>query len=200
MKLKISGARISFPVLFTPEAFQGEGAEAYGCSLLIGPKKDIEVLQGELVEGGGMRYVKKIKLNEAIEQVGQEKWLAKWPTVKKNIAAKDLTCLHDGNTKTYVGYADNYYVQCRAQVSARPAVMDARGAPVTERDGVIYGGCYVIALIELWAQDNKFGQRINAQIRGVQFLRSGDAFGGGAPAQAGEFDDVSEGADAEDIS
>lgn len=47
------------------------------------------------------------------------------------------------------------------------------------------------ASIELWAQDNKqFGKRINAQLRGVQFLRDGDAFAAGSPASEDEFEDL----------
>jgi hypothetical protein len=92
-----------------------------------------------------------------------------------------------------------YYLSCRSNESARPKVVDTNGSPLTQRDGRIYAGCYVVALVELWAQDNNFGKRINAQIRGVQFLRDGDAFSGAAPAGGDEFDDVSDGADADDI-
>ncbi|EOA7521129.1 ssDNA-binding protein, partial [Escherichia coli] len=41
------------------------------------------------------------------------------------------------------------------------------------------------------------GKRINASLGGVQFLRDGDAFAGGGVASADDFDDISEGADAE---
>ncbi|MWN55950.1 ssDNA-binding protein, partial [Escherichia coli] len=58
-------------------------------------------------------------------------------------------------------------------------------------------GCYVNAVIDIWAQDNNFGKRINASLGGVQFLRDGDAFAGGGVASADDFDDISEGADAE---
>jgi len=32
----------------------------------------------------------------------------------------------------------------------------------------------------LWAQNNQYGKRINAQLDGVQFVRDGDPFGDGA--------------------
>ncbi|EAA6845047.1 DUF2815 domain-containing protein, partial [Salmonella enterica subsp. enterica] len=44
-----------------------------------------------------------------------------------------------------------------------------------------------------------FGKRVNASLSGVQFLRDGDAFTGGQPASADEFDDISEGADADSL-
>ena len=72
-------------------------------------------------------------------------------------------------------------------------------SPLTEADGVIYAGCYVNASIEFWAQDNNFGKRINAQLRGVQFNGDGDAFSAGRPADADEFEEVSSGTDAGDF-
>lgn len=81
------------------------------------------------------------------------------------------------------------YVSARSKT--RPSVFDQQRQELTESDGKPYSGCYVNASIELWAQDNDFGKRVNAQLRGVQFLRDGDAFGGGArPADADEFDEI----------
>jgi hypothetical protein len=48
----------------------------------------------------------------------------------------------------------------------------------------------VNASIELWCQDNNYGKRINASLRGVQFLKDGEAFAGGGVANADEFDDL----------
>lgn len=33
-----------------------------------------------------------------------------------------------------------------------------------EADGLVYSGCYVNARIELWAQDNANGKRVNAKL------------------------------------
>jgi hypothetical protein len=46
-------------------------------------------------------------------------------------------------------------------------------------DGIVYAGCYVNATIRLWGQDNQYGKRINAQLRAIQFVKKGDAFGDG---------------------
>ena len=64
----------------------------------------------------------------------------------------------------------------------------------------IYSGCYVDCSVEIWAQDNQYGQRVNAQLRGVMFVRDGDAFGAGGSASADEFTPATEGADADDMS
>ena len=77
-----------------------------------------------------------------------------------------------------------------ARSKSRPTVVDRDKTPLTEQDGRPYGGCFVNAIVELWAQDNQFGKRINATLAGVQFLKDGDAFGGSRPADPDEFEAV----------
>lgn len=184
MKIAINNARLAFPQLFTPEQFNGTGEAKYGCSLLLPP---------------GHPAIAQIEA--AIDKVGSEKWGKTWPSVKKSSTAKDLNCLHDGDLKAkYAGFEGNMYVSCGAPEDKRPTVVDRNRSPLTAKDGKIYGGCYVNAIIVLWAQDNQFGQRVNAQITGVQFFADGDSFGGGASAAAADdFADVTDGAGADDI-
>lgn len=183
MRVMIQNARLSFPKLFKPEEFENDGNPMYSCSLILDPKNPA---------------VKAIRA--AIEEVGKAKFEKEWETVKKAADAKDLNCLHDGDNKDFDGYAGNLYVSCRALANKRPTVIDRNRQPLTDADGVIYGGCYVNAAVELWAQKNRFGKRVNAQITGVQFVRDGDSFGGGvAPESADSFTDLGEGADAGDV-
>jgi hypothetical protein len=49
----------------------------------------------------------------------------------------------------------------------------------------------VVAIVELWAQDNSWGKRINATLKGVQFYQDGEAFAGGVSASADDFEDLS---------
>ena len=60
---------------------------------------------------------------------------------------------------------------------------------MTADDGIVYSGCYVNASIDIYAFDN-VGKGNSAGLRGVQFLRKGDAFGGGAAADESEFDEI----------
>jgi hypothetical protein len=129
--------------------------------------------------------------------VAKEKWKDKAADIFKGLEKSDKLALHDGDTKSqYDGVAGNFFVSAASQESARPTVIDQNKAPLTAKDGKPYAGCYVNVSIDLWAQDNGFGKRINAQLRGVQFLRDGDAFAAGRPADSDEFDEVTEGADA----
>jgi hypothetical protein len=70
---------------------------------------------------------------------------------------------------------------------------------LTAKDGRPYSGCYVNVKLNVWAQDNSYGKAIRAAIQTVQFRAHGDSFGGGAPATADGFEDMSEGADAGDL-
>ena len=181
MKLKLNNVRLAFPVLFEAKTVNGEGKPAFSASFLIAPA-DPQVKA----------------LNAAIDQVANDKWGAKAAAILKQMRATDKVALHDGDLKSnYDGFPGNLYVSARS--STRPLVINNDKSPLTEQDGKPYAGCYVNASIELWAQDNNYGKRVNASLRGVQFLRDGDAFAGGGAASEDEFDDISAGATADDL-
>lgn len=201
LKLKIVGARLAFPVLWTPEQVNGEGEPAYSAQFLLGPNKNPKVFAG--VDGptkGSVVYTREVNLQDAIAEVGLAEWKDTWPMMLKQLQTKDALPVHDGDMKAqWGGFPGNFYLSSRSQAGVRPKVVDQRGNPVTAQDGSIYSGCYVIAFVELWAQNNKWAKRINAQVRGVQKLRDGDSFGGGSAAADDEFEDISEGAEAGDF-
>ena len=172
MKIKLDNVRLAFPQLFEAKTVNGEGEPAFSASFLMEP--DHPAVKA---------------LNAAMDKVGSEKWGAKWPNVKKEIVTKDRLALHDGDTKAdYAGFAGMMFVSARNK--SRPLVIDRDKSPLTAADGRPYAGCYVNASIELWAQDNNYGKRINASLRGVQFFKDGDAFAGGGAASDDEFDSV----------
>ena len=181
MKLKLSNLRLAFPALFEAKTVNGEGKPAFSAALLIDPTDP---------------QVKAI--NAAIDSVAKEKWGAKAEAMLKSLRATDKVALHDGNLKTqYDGFADNLYISARNAV--RPTVVGQDKTPLIAADGKPYAGCYVHAVIELWAQDNNYGKRVNATLMGVQFSRDGDSFVGGGAASDDDFDDISAGADAESL-
>lgn len=181
MRLKLTHVRLAFPALFEAKTVNGEGEPAFSAVFLIDPADP---------------QVKTI--NQAIEACAKEKFGAKADAVLKAMRAADKTCLHDGDTKAdYAGFPGNLFISTRTK--SRPLVINVDRSPLTAADGKPYAGCYVHASVELWAQDNSYGKRINAQLRGVQFFKDGDAFAGGGAASADEFDDVSEGATADDL-
>jgi hypothetical protein len=172
MIVKLNNVRLSFPQLFEAKTVNGEGKPAFSAAFLINPKDpQLEVL------------------NKAIEAVAKEKWGAKSDAMLKTIRAADKTCLHSGDLKAnYDGFEGMMYVSARNAL--RPLVLDVNKAPLAAEDGKPYAGCYVNASVELWTQDNNYGKRVNATLRGVQFYKDGESFAGGGVASDDDFDDL----------
>lgn len=180
MEIKLNNVRLAFPELFKPKAFgaAGEGEPAYSCTLLI--------------DGADAAQVKAVK--DALVQCAKDKWADKAPVVFKSLTEGNKLCAYSGDRKAeYAGFAGNFVVACRSKT--KPLTIDRARRPVEE--GALYPGCYVNAVVAFWAQDNKYGKRINCEIKGVQFVKDGDSFGGGgAPAKPDDFaplDDAGDG-------
>jgi hypothetical protein len=127
-------------------------------------------------------------IKKGFEQVSKEKWGAKAVEVYTMLKAGDRLCLHDGDAKAdKEGYKGNLYLS--ASNKLKPLIIDGQKQPLDANSGKPYSGCYVNAEIELWAQDNKFGKRINATLRGVQF-RDGQRLAGGGVSSADDYEAI----------
>ena len=169
MKVIIQNARLAFPSLFTADEKFGN----YGGQFLVEPDSKAVA-----------------KMEAAIEQVAKEKWGAKAEATLKGIRAKNNICMYSGDLKAdYDGFEG--MVAISAGNPKRPTVVDRAKNPTTESDGLVYAGCYVNVILDVWAQDNEWGKRINAKLLGVQFFKDGDSFGSGATVSEDDFDDLS---------
>jgi hypothetical protein len=174
--VKLANVRLAFPALFTPKTVNGEGEPAFSAAFILDPKANAADIKA---------------LSQVIEKVAQEKWKDKAPAILKQMKAQDKLALHDGDSKAeYDGFPGNLYVSARSK--ARPLVIDRDKSALTEADGKPYAGCYVNASLDIWAQDNNYGKRVNASLRGVQFCKDGEAFAGGGVASEDEFDAVAD--------
>lgn len=176
MIVKLSNVRLAFPQIFEAKPFQGAGHPSFTAMLLIDPVK-----QAALID----------EVKKTMIAVAKEKWAGKADSVFASLKGTDKVCLRSGDTKSdYSGFEGMMFLSTRSQ--NRPLVIDRDKSPLTAADGRPYGGSYVNASIEIWAQDNGFGKRINASLRGLQFYKDGDAFAAGAPADESEFDAVND--------
>ena len=181
MKIKLKNVRLAFPNLWEATSQNPGDKPAFSAAFIL-PKDHPDVT---LIE-------------KTIEQVANEKWGDKAAALLKSLKASDKTPLHDGDTKSQLdGYAGNLFVNARRYT--RPTVLNTDGTPLCEQDGKPYAGCMVHAVIDIYAQDNNYGKRINASLSGIMFFRDNDAFGGGRPADVSDFADLVEGTDIEDI-
>ena len=137
------------------------------------------------------------KVQAAIRSAATQKWGAKAADMLKALGAQDRLCLHRGDISKpgEDAYKGMLYVSSNGK--KRPTVIDGDRSPLAESDGRPYSGCYVNAIIDIWAQDSSWGKRVNAQLAGVQFLRHGEAFGGGRVAAPEEFGVVAGDADSD---
>ena len=192
-RFRLDNVRADWPNLFKGEQFNGEGKFRCGITLLV-PTDHPQFKQ----------------VQEAIEYAAAEKWKTKAAGVLKanrwpNPGKKDSICFRDGDLKSDSdGYAGTFYLSANCQGGdteadcAKPTVYTADRQKVTNaNESPIYRGCYVNAMVEIYA-DSRFGDGVFCKLVAVQFRKDGDAFGS-APAKADDFEDVSEGADADDI-
>lgn len=175
MKIQLNDVRLSFAqALFEAQQVQGQGEKKYSGSFLFPPTHPAVAA-----------------IKDGFKKVAQEKWKDKATEVFLALKAGDKLCLHDGDSKPqYEGYKGNLFVNASSKV--KPLVIDGNKSPLQADSGKPYSGCYVNAVIELWAQDNKFGKRINASLLGVQFLRDGQRLSGGGVASADDFQAIPE--------
>lgn len=181
MKVKFE-ARLAFHKgLFEKSAFAGDknAKEDYNVSFLFEPGSAAE---------------------KALLAAEQEAAKAKWPGKDKEgniLWEKVLAAAHSkahqlvqpGERRNSAGFEGMKFVSARS--ATRPTVVDRDRSPLTLSDGRVYSGCWGIAHVEVWAQDNSFGKRVNAELTGFQFKKDGDSFGGGAgPAKVDDFEEL----------
>lgn len=169
-KIVLKNVRLSFPSLFQPEVYGGEPTGKYAATFIL----DKEV------------HAKEISI---IKKATNDLMMA---TFKGKIPS-DKLALKDGDESGRPEYAGAYTI--KASTKKRPTVIDRDKSPLVEEDGKPYSGCYVNAIISLWAQNNAYGKRINGNLLGVQFYKDGEAFGSGPIDVSGDFEEYDDAAD-----
>lgn len=177
MKVHLQNVRLAFcQALFEAKQVNGKGDPKFSAAFLF-----------------GRSHPQVAELSKAVETTAAEKWKDKAAEILKQLKASDKLCVHDGDAKSdYEGYPGNLFINASNKV--RPLVIDGARNPLQPADGKPYSGCYVNAIVEIWAQDNQFGKRVNASLLGVQFLRDGERLAGGSVAAADDFEAIPEAA------
>lgn len=113
--------------------------------------------------------------------------------------ASDKRCLRDGDDG-----GDDFAAGCwtLSANNDNPFFVWDRSIPnkqlTIDDPAQIYRGCRVRVKVRLWAQDNEWGQRVNAQAIAIQFRADDEAFGAGtvsAESAAEGFFEASEAGD-----
>lgn len=176
-QITIQNVRLAFPVLFVPRATTGDdgkpGKPKYSANFIIPPD-----------------HPQMDELRKLIMTVATEQWKEEAPTIMKALRLQDRICLHDGATKAkYAGFDGNLFISANSDVA--PSVFNRDRTVLTADSGKPYAGCFVDVSLDVFAQDHKkWGKRVNAGLRGVRFLRDGDAFSAAERAAPDEFADL----------
>ena len=162
-KIKAKNVRLSFPSLFRHAEFGGESTGKYEATFVFDKEEHAELIK---------------KIEDQINGMMKTE-------LKSKLAAEKI-CLKDGDTLGRPEFEGK--MTLKASTKKRPVVIDRDKTPLSEEDNKPYAGCYVNAIFSLWAQNNNYGKRINAQLDGVQFYADGEPFGD-AGISVDEFDE-----------
>lgn len=186
IEIKLKDVRLSFDNLFEPQVQKSEktGLDdiSYNCVFLLDKE----------------RHADQIKMVQDAMVAARE---ARWPGLSMKIPP-ERRCMRDGeplddetNTRSplYDGYANSMYISAKRKVKTKDAPNPVQLiGPRKEQDGkfkqlegaegqkLLYGGCYVNAIIRVYAYDGSKDNnpnRINASLEIVQHKRHGDPFG-----------------------
>lgn len=154
-KVKIANARLSFPSLFQIATFGGESTGKFEATFILDKVEHADTIKS---------------IQAAIAALAKEKLKGKTPPA-------DKLCLKDGDDLDRPEFEGKMTI--KASTKKRPLIIDRDKSPLVEDDNRPYAGCHVNGIISLWAQDNSYGKRVNAQLDGVQFVGDGEPFGDG---------------------
>ncbi len=177
MEIKLKNVPIAFPALAEPQAF-GEGEPAYGARFPIEPGSEHQKL-----------------IEQAMLDAAKERWKDDAEKILKMLIDDGKVCFSKKVYKNkkgepYQGFEGKHYLQTRSAKS-QPTVLDRFAKKVENKrdiERLIYSGCNTNISVDVWAQDNTYGRRINATLRGVMWAGDGESWGGGsAPASEDEF-------------
>lgn len=178
VSLVLPDVRLSYPALWKPKAFTGQGKgrnetsnERYGAQLLI--KKDNK----SLIQ----------KVWDAIAECERQGGVSE--------LADDRIPFHDGDRrareKNQPEYEDCRYVSAHSQnaIEVRDSRKDSEGKFIrlNGSEGIIYAGCRVNAAVDFWFQSGKKGygvDRVNCTLRGIQFYADDTPLTQAAPLDA----------------
>lgn len=160
-QITLKNVRLSFPSLFQAKSFTGSDGKPtepkFQAVFLLDKKQHAKVIE---------------QIEAQTDATAKEFFDGKLPKLKHRP-------VRDGEDKEDKdGYGpDVAFIS--ASSKRRPQVVDRNPSmPLVEADNRPYAGCYVNAVISLWAFNHKLGGKgVSANLLAVQFLKDGDPFG-----------------------
>ncbi|MEE9356600.1 MAG: ssDNA-binding protein [Methylococcaceae bacterium] len=173
-EITLHPVRLAFPDLWEPTAFKPGQPLQFSATFLIPKGSNNDML-----------------VNQTILACAAAKWGVNATNVINSVKTSNQTfCYQDGDLKQNLdGYAGHMALSSKNK--KQPTIVDIDTTMLTEKSGKPYAGCYVLAKVGIWAQQNENGKAMRASLLGVQFLKDGDSFTAGRVATSEEFQDLS---------
>lgn len=166
--LLITDARLSYAYIYKP--YEGDDGKKTYTSHLIIPENHPQMSA----------------ISATIRKVAALVFKDQADAVLAQLKAQDKLCIHRGDISKagQDPYRGKLYISANNNVRPRIlATVNGVNQEINEDHELApYSGCYANVMIVIWAQNNKWGKRINAQLTGVQFLRHAERLGGGGKA------------------
>lgn len=179
----LKNVRLSFPHLFEPTASVEDGPKKYRATFLMDPETD-----------DGKANIK--KLEAAIKKAATGVWKGNADKIRAKLD-NDRSGLRDGDDCTnqagdvYSGYEGQKVIGATNGRKVKVLRRDKSNIDSTEA-AEIYAGCYVNAVISIWATDQKKhgGNGIFATLEIVQYAKKGEPFGASELDEDDYLDDM----------
>lgn len=183
--LHLNNVRLSYLQLVTPTAFQEGQEKKFQATALL-----------DVSDPDHQKIIKDVK-RAARDLMNRAYGKDFKPAGLKGVCFGDGNKVTDDDGNVRDGYKDTFYVRLNSKV--RPGTANRRGQPVVEGDPQFpYSGAYGNVTCTLWAQNNQFGKRINGNLRAVQFVKDGEAFGAAPVNVEDEFEALEDNSPAEE--
>ena len=186
--------RLSYPSLFKPnqsldENGNPQGEPKYSCAVLLDKQTAATTIA---------------KCKAIIKAVCETQWKGKTVKLKDGRALTNGTggnvvlngiALREGVEKDdKEGYGEGImFVSASTSVERKPQVtkrVNGAFVAINPEEGIPYAGCNVAVSVRFWPQDNKFGKRVNAELRAVVFTGHNTPFGAAPVNVEDEFGNV----------
>lgn len=178
-KIQLTNVRLSFPTLDKASAYKEGQEPSFAASFLLDPSNKEHAVQIAKIKSEAARIAKAFFTDGV-------------PKSFSNPGCKEL-CFGKGDDleKVYDGYEGMFWIKgksySRVPIVGRRKNDSGKFSPVAPGDKEWpYAGCYVNATITLWTQNSHGRKAINGNLVAIQFVKDGEAFGGGRTANPDE--------------
>ena len=194
MKVILKNARLSFHDLFEARGFQG-GDPKFSGTFICGPETTVKFARdGEQVIESH-EVLTELTATVLSDKFGKGKHKADNWFYNKADGSTTRNKFSDKEDEYRNGVdSDTWYVTAAKREdkarNGKMTILDQRREAIDANSGLIYSGCYVNVILDVFGYEGGSGKGVTASLEAVQLLKDGESLAGGKAADpASDFDD-----------